>query len=242
MMQTNHSMTDHKTPDYAFHMPKIFTYPLPIGMISVILTGLLYSLLKEPQPIAAGILGGLSILAGGVYVGIFAVLKRITNLERRLAARDKFLDEIPWQGNETVLDVGCGNGILTMGAAKRLTSGKVIGADIWTEGSGDNCLDTFLENARIEGVADRVEIQNEDVLNLPYENETFDVIISGLTIHHLGFDTEKGMREMTRVLKTGGWMAIYDEPSTVIYSARLMQKSGLRVKNKTTDMVFGVRV
>lgn len=234
-----HTHLNH--PNYEFHLPKRFTYPLPISIISVFLGCLLYFLLREIQPTVAGVLGGISILAGGVYVGIFTVLKRITNLERRLKARDKFLGVIPWQGNETVLDVGCGNGILTMGAAKRLKTGKVIGTDIWTEGSGDNTLEAFLENARIEGVADRVEIQNENVIQLPYENEIIDIIISGLTIHHLGFDTEKGMQEMIRVLKPGGWIAIYDEPSTIFYSAKLMRKFGLKVEKKYVDMVFGVK-
>lgn len=240
-MPHNHSMTDHKPPNYEFHMPRLFTYPLPVGIISVLLGGLLYFLLRESQPIIAAFLLGISILSGVVYVGLFALLKRITNLERRLKARDKFLDEIPWQGDETVLDVGCGNGILIMGAAQRLTTGKGIGIDIWTEGSGDNRPEAFQENAKIEKVTDRVSLQNEDVRQLPYDNESFDVIISGLTMHHMGFDTDKAMSEMTRVLKPGGRMAIYDEPSTVFYCAKLMRQHGLQVEKKTIDMVFGIK-
>ncbi|GAH08751.1 unnamed protein product, partial [marine sediment metagenome] len=105
----------------------------------------------------------------------------------------------------------------------------------------DNRLEAFVENARIEGVADRVEIQNEDVRHLPYDDESFNVIIIGLTIHHLGFDTEKAIGEMTRVLKPGGWLAIYDDPSTVFYSAKLIQKFSLKIEKKTMDMVFGVK-
>ena len=77
---------------------------------------------------------------------------------------------------------------------------------------------------------------------MPYEEESFDVIISGLTIHHLGFDTQKAIEEMTRVLKPGGWLAIYDEPSTVFYSSTLMQNYGLIINKKTMDMVFGVKL
>lgn len=197
--------------------------------------------MKKSNPKIAGFLLGITILSGGVYVGLWAVLKRITNLERRLKARDRLLAEIPWQGNETVLDVGCGNGILILGAAKRLTTGKGIGIDTWTEGSGDQRLETFHENAQIEGVANRVSLQNEDARQLPFDNESFDVIISGLTMHHLGFDTDKAIGEMTRVLKPGGWMAIYDEPSTVFYCAKLMRQNGLQVEKKTMDMVFGMK-
>jgi arsenite methyltransferase len=240
-MQHNHSMTNHKVPDYDFHMPRQLTYPLPVGIISITVGGLLYFLLQKSNPKIAGFLSGIAILSGGVYVGLWAVLKRITNLERRLKARDRLLAVIPWQGNETVLDVGCGNGILIMGAAKHLTTGKGIGIDIWTEGSGDQHLELFQENAKIEGVTDRVSLQNEDARQLSYDNEFFDVILSGLTMHHLGFDTDKAMGEMTRVLKPGGWMAIYDEPSTVFYCAKLMRQHGLRLEKKTMDMVFGTK-
>jgi len=239
-MQHNHAITNHKVPDYDLHVPRLLTYPLPVAAISIILGGLLYILFQE-QPVLAGVLAGISLLLGGAYVGICIVIKRSTNLDRRLKARDKFLDEIPWQGAETVLDVGCGNGILIMGAAKRLTTGKGIGIDIWTDGSGDQRLEIFQENGQIEGVAGRVSLQNENVRQLPYDDESFDVIISGLTMHHMGFDTDKAMGEMARVLKPGGRMGIYDEPSTVFYCAKLMRQNGLQVEEKSIDMVFGTK-
>ncbi len=239
-MQHQHSMTKHEVPDYDLHLPKRFTYPVQVGLFCVSLAALLYLLLQE-SPIIASILSGISVLAGMVYVGIYVSLKRLTNLEFRLRARDKLLDGIPWRGDETVLDVGCGNGILTMGAARRLTTGQVIGIDIWTAGSGDNRLESFVENSRIEGVADRVAIQNQDVRHLPNDDESFDVIISSLTIHHLGLDAEKAISEMTRVLKPGGWLAIYDEPSTVFYCRRLAQKNGLKIESQPMNMLFAVK-
>ena len=240
-MEHNMSQSEHVHPDYEFHMPRLITYPIPAGIISVLFAALLYFLLQDNQPTAASILAGVSILLGLAYLGIFAMLKRITNLERRLQDRDKLLDEIPWQGNEFVLDVGCGNGILLLSAVKRLTTGRGIGIDIWTEGSGDNRPEAFRANAKIERVADRVTLQNKDARHLPYENETFDVIISGLTMHHMKAETDKAMREMARVLKPGGWMAIYDEPSTVFYCSKLMRQNGLQLEKKYVNMVFGTK-
>ncbi len=239
-MQHNHQITNRTVPDYDLHIPKLLSYPLLGGAISIMLGGLLYILLQE-QPIIATILAGISILSGAVYVGLCAFVKRYTNVDRRLKARDEFLDEIPWRGNETVLDVGCGNGILIMGAAKRLTTGKGIGIDTWTDFSGDSRREAFLKNAEIEGVADRVSLQNEDVRQLSYGKGFFDVIISGLTMHHMGTDTAIAMGEMTRVLKPGGRIAVYDEPSSVFYCAKLMRQHGLQVEKKTIDMVFGIK-
>ena len=65
---------------------------------------------------------------------------------------------------------------------KIINWGKGIGFDVWTEGSCDNYPEAFQENAKIEGVADRVSWQNEDVRRLPYENESLEVIISSLTM------------------------------------------------------------
>jgi len=73
------------------------------------------------------------------------------------------------------------------------------------------------------------------------ENETFDVVLSGLTMHHMKAEVNKAMREMARVLKPGGWMAIYDEPSTVFYCSKLMHQIGLRLGKKYANMVFGTK-
>ena len=49
----------------------------------------------------------------------------------KLGLRDRLLNKIPWRGDERVLDVGCGRGLLTVGAAYRVPSGSVVGVDVW---------------------------------------------------------------------------------------------------------------
>ena len=233
-------MNTHTHPDYDLHMPKIFAYPFQVGIGTILLTIFVFILLQK-HPVIAGVLGGISLLAGIAYVTLVVIVKRFTNLERRLKGRDRFLAGLPLQGHEMILDVGCGNGILLLEAAKRLTTGQGIGIDVWTEGSGENRPEKFQENAEIEGVADRVSLQNEDMRRLPYDDASFDLIMSGLTMHHLssGADYKKALGEMARVLKPGGRLAIYDEPFTVFFCARLLRKEGLDVEKKEKDMVFG---
>jgi arsenite methyltransferase len=131
----------------------------------------------------------------------------------KLALRERLLDKISWQGDEQVLDVGCGRGLLTVGAAHRLSKGKVIGVDVWQRGAiNGNRADSVLENAQIEHVSDRVEIKEGDARELPFANETFDVVVSNFVVHEMNTRQEREtmMREVARVLKPGGRVALVD--------------------------------
>jgi len=75
----------------------------------------------------------------------------------KLKDSENLLNLIQWSGKERVLDVGCGRGLMLIGAAKRLTSGKVIGIDLWQQqDQANNSSAAVLENAAIEGVTERI--------------------------------------------------------------------------------------
>jgi ubiquinone/menaquinone biosynthesis C-methylase UbiE len=127
--------------------------------------------------------------------------------------RDRLLDAISWRGDEAVLDVGCGRGLLVVGAARRLTSGKAVGVDLWLRGAiSGNSGAAVLENARLEGVAERVEVQEADCRSLPFADGSFDVVVSNFVVHELSrpAEREKMLREMARVLKPNGQVALVD--------------------------------
>jgi arsenite methyltransferase len=131
----------------------------------------------------------------------------------KLALRERLLDKIPWRGDETVLDVGCGRGLLTVGAASRLSSGSVVGVDVWNRAAiSGNRADSVLENAAVEGVRARVEVKHADARELPFEDGAFDVVVSNFVVHEMKnrADREQMMREMSRVLKPGGRLALVD--------------------------------
>jgi arsenite methyltransferase len=131
----------------------------------------------------------------------------------KFRVRDALMSRIAWRGDERVLDVGCGHGLLLVAAAKRLTTGRAIGIDIWSQvDQGDNRPENTARNARIEGVADRVEIRDGDARKLEFPDESFDVVVSSLALHNIPEkgEREQAIREIIRVLKPGGQVAIYD--------------------------------
>src|SRR6516165_4346703 len=149
----------------------------------------------------------------GVYFLLGAAGMLFYSKVGKLTLRERLLDQIQWKGNERVLDVGCGRGLLTVGAARRLLNGKVVGMDVWKRGAiTGNRAHAVLENARIEHVSDRVEVKEGDARELPFGNETFDVVVSNFVVHEMNSrqDREAMMSEVARVLKPGGQVALVD--------------------------------
>jgi SAM-dependent methyltransferase len=127
--------------------------------------------------------------------------------------RERLLDNVQWTGAERVLDVGCGRGLMLIGAAKRLTTGKATGIDLWqAEDLTGNRPEATIENAAREGVADRVEVKTADMREIPFPDGTFDVIVSCAAIHNVYVASErrKAIVEIARVLKPGG-VAVIDD-------------------------------
>jgi arsenite methyltransferase len=87
----------------------------------------------------------------------------------KLRLRDKLIDSIPWRGDEMVLDVGCGHGLLLIAAAKRLRGGKAIGIDLWkNEDQAENSREANWRNIQLENVADKVELKDGDAQKLEW--------------------------------------------------------------------------
>ena len=81
------------------------------------------------------------VVAGGLCLAAAAAMLWSSKIGK-LRARDELIGAIPWRGDEQVLDVGCGRGLLLIAAAKRLTSGKAIG-------SASNSFRPFLNPASV---------------------------------------------------------------------------------------------
>jgi arsenite methyltransferase len=158
----------------------------------------------------------------------------------KLRLRDRVLDGLKLQGSERVLDVGCGRGLMLIGAARRLPRGQAVGVDLWqTQDQSGNDPDRTRENAASEGVADRIELHTADARKLPFADAAFDAVVSSWAIHNI-YDApgrEQAVNEIIRVLKPGGRIVLIDIRHTADYAATL-RRSGLTVKRSLPNFLF----
>ena len=137
---------------------------------------------------------------------------------------NRILDRLRLRGDEEVLDMGCGRGAVLTAVARRLTTGRVTGIDIWsTKDQSGNAKSVTLRNASLEGVGNRVRIDTGDMRALPYPDGAFDLVVSSLAIHNIrsNADRKRAIVEGYRVLKPGGRMVIADIRATAIYEDAL---------------------
>lgn len=202
-------MTPQVKPDYGIDAPGVIRN-LFLGGILALLLGHFFPSIQIGsvtfliRPMTRGM--GFGMIGGGLLMSIYVKAGKFRH-------RDRMLSLFQWTGAETVLDVGTGRGLLMIGAAKRLTTGKSVGIDVWsTIDMGGNHPDRTRRNAELEGVIDKVEIRTEDATRMTFPDNTFDVVLSNLCIHNIPTKQgrQKACSEIVRVLKPGGTALISD--------------------------------
>ncbi len=116
-----------------------------------------------------------------------------------------------WDGEGTLLDIGCGAGALTIRCAKRFPKARLTGMDYWGA-EWSYAKEQCEQNAQIEGVASRVQFQKGDAGKLEFEDGTFDAAVSNFVFHEVRTqpDKRKVVREALRIVKKGGAFAFQD--------------------------------
>lgn len=197
----------------------------------VALTGFVW-----PVPVAVTI-AATFFAALGLF-GSVVMLRSSLVLKKRV--RDRLVTALALSGNEHVLDAGCGLGLALIGCAKKLTTGKAIGIDLWAaKDLSNNNPDATRANAVAEGVADRIEVDTGDITKLPYPDTSFDAIISMTVLHNIPSREarDQALRELVRVLKPGGRMVIFDLLHTARYT-EVLQGAGMKVRDMGTDLMW----
>ena len=212
-------------PDYALRVPSHLKLLVGASVLSGLVgVGLLVGAPALPAPV-----GFVLLVVGVLGVTFVIAVGTITSSKLREDARRRIIGAVAWHGDERVLDVGCGNGFIVNEIGKRLTTGRATGIDLWKTEAGEQNAEVARRNSVLEGVADRVEIRNADARAMPFQDHTFDVIVSSLMLHHAGgsADRERVLREMVRVLKPGGTVLLYDLAPLIGGAARQLGARGL---------------
>jgi arsenite methyltransferase len=215
--------------NYGFDAPSIMRNLIVFGAL-IIVVGFVIPVFVDSTILKY--ISYIIVLAGCVFF-IFGIAMLAYGLKGKYRTRDLMLSKIKWQGNEMVLDIGTGQGLLMNGAAKHLTTGKSVGIDIWSSKDlSDNSITKTLANAELEGVKDKIEIKNEDARSLSFADNSFDVVLSLLCIHNIEpkADQEKACLEIARVLKPNGTALIGDYIPTTEY-AKAFANAGLTIKS-----------
>ncbi|MBU7029279.1 MAG: class I SAM-dependent methyltransferase, partial [Theionarchaea archaeon] len=108
--------------------------------------------------------------------------------------------KVDMQTRKNILDVGCGTGAVTEDIAA-LTEGRITGIDI---------DDRKLEYAKKE-LPGHVNLMVADVLNLPFKDNTFDLVAFSIVLTHIR-EQQKAVTEMTRVTQKNGIVLATMEP------------------------------
>jgi ubiquinone/menaquinone biosynthesis C-methylase UbiE len=125
-----------------------------------------------------------------LFIRLALLIQRYCDLDREYR-RDVLSLFEPNPGAQ-LLDLGCGNGEFTMRVAERIGTSHVAGVDVGEQS---------VEQARARGVNCYLADLNG---RIPFEDESFDVVCANQIIEHLS-DTDGFIKEMRRVLKSGGY-------------------------------------
>jgi ubiquinone/menaquinone biosynthesis C-methylase UbiE len=108
------------------------------------------------------------------------------------------IENLDIQKNDRVLDAGCGEGFYEI-LLSNLYECSIIGID-----NDDKILNAGKERTKN---LKNVKLENQDLCNLPYKDNSFDKIICSEVVEHIDQDT-KAISELYRVLKPGGRIVI----------------------------------
>lgn len=99
-----------------------------------------------------------------------------------------------------ILDIGCGPGVETIELAK-ISNGKIIALD-----NHQAFLDKLMKTARDKGLVENIIPKNISMLDMDFDENTFDIIWSEGALYFMGF--QNGLRRCHQLLKSDGYLAV----------------------------------
>jgi SAM-dependent methyltransferase len=220
-------------PDYGLDAPPVIRNLLVVAGVCVVIAVVTHVMnVPHPGGVAVREIAAITAVNCAIIAGSMVYYSKVGKLK----SRERILDLVSWRGDERVLDVGCGRGLLLVAAARRLKAGKAVGVDLWQAADlSGNRPEATLENARREGVADRVEVKDGDARKLPFPDASFDTVVSSMALHNIpdADGRRQAVREIVRVLRPSGHVVINDIKYTADY-AREFTAAGLQASRRAT--------
>jgi SAM-dependent methyltransferase len=196
------SPSESTEPEYGNWVSTRLIYtPAIIAFLCLVLARWLYVL----------VIPGLLFLAVAAYFAYARYLFSPSGKNVQAQIHDLLLARFDWDGEGQVVDIGCGNGALSIKLAKKYPKASVVGVDYWG-GNWQYSQNLCEKNAQIEGAGQRVTFQKSSASKLPFPDGCFDAAVSNLTFHEVADTKDKRevVREALRVVKPGGKFAFQD--------------------------------
>jgi len=217
--------------DYGIDAPKVIRNLFVFGILCILFVILIpfINISATPSALQSFMWTGVSLILAGTLMILYSKFGKFRH-------RDRILNLIKWKGDEKVLDIGAGLGLLMIGAAKRLTTGKSFGIDIFqSKDLSNNSIARLKLNIELENVSSKVEIVNENIIKTNFSNDFFDVIVSNLCLHNIpsSGDRKLACAEIFRIVKPGGIVIISDYTNVSEY-IRNFKNLGMEVHKAGT--------
>ena len=119
----------------------------------------------------------------------------------------KALGSFPDRPFSNALEIGSGTGYFSLNLMQENVIGHLVATDVST-----GMLSSLNATAASLGLADRVETRQADAEDLPFDDESFDLVLGHAVLHHIP-DLAKAFGEFDRVLRPGGAIVFCGEPS-----------------------------
>jgi ubiquinone/menaquinone biosynthesis C-methylase UbiE len=133
-----------------------------------------------------------------VLIPIYNRVFRVLGGHRNEVFRQRIIELAALRGDEDVLDAGCGTGLTMLRLAEQHPGCKVYGLDL-----SPKMLEVARNDAADCGLD--VDLRTGSITDLPYADESFDVVLTNIMFHHLDMaEKRQAVAEIARVLRPTG--------------------------------------
>lgn len=208
---------------------------VPISYVSLGIISILVSLILQYN-------GYLWTLTYGVLMILAGLIFFHTSIRGKCIIWEGIIEKMEISKASQVLDLGTGHGLVLLKFAALLSEkGHATGIDLWrNRDQSNNTLEHTQAIIQHKGLTNIASLITADVLDLPFENNKYDVVTSSMVLHNIKFKDkrQKALDEAGRVLKDSGALIIVDTGNhKKEYIAYLLSKGYIIDDHKTYGII-----